>query len=214
MVSLVVGCGAWEDRASDPRSANPEASTTSNAAPDLGSIAPEGTMAVEATVESAGVAKLSGGRVETCDGGSIRLNAYEKRILGLHNRTRKQRGLETLCVNPALTQAARAHSSDMIEEDYFAHTSPDGETLVERLRHFGYVTEGYGFWKVGGNIAFGNYSKGEPDHIFEGWMNSPPHRENILEGDFEQIGIGTAAGTYKTYEETVMYTADFGVRRR
>lgn len=91
-----------------------------------------------------------GGPVETCDGGSIRLNAAEKKLLELHNEARTQRGLEPLCVNPALTEAARAHSEDMIEKDYFAHTTPDGETLGDRLKSFGYTPEGYRLWKVGG----------------------------------------------------------------
>ncbi len=214
MVSLVAGCGAGENRKDGARALIADAEPDGEANASKTTTAPEGTMVVESTVETAGAVKLSGGRVEACDGGSFRLNAYEKRILELHNETRKRRGLDPLCVNPSLTQAARAHSRDMIEEDYSAHTSPDGETLVERLTRFGYVTGGYGSWKVGGNVAFGNYSKGEPDHIFEGWMNSPPHRKNILEEEFDQIGIGTAEGTYKTYEESVMYTANFGVRRR
>lgn len=45
-------------------------------------------------------------------------------------------------------------------------------------------------------------------------MDSPPHRKNILEEDFTQIGVGTAAGTYETYKETTMYTANFGMRHR
>ncbi len=152
-------------------------------------------------------------RVRTCDGGSIRLNAAEKRLLELHNEARTQRGLEPLCVDPTLTEAARAHSEDMIEKDYFAHTTPGGGSLGERLKRFGYTPEGYRFWKVGGNIAWHSGAEPEPENMFEGWMNSPPHRHNILEEDFRQIGIGTASGEYKSFEHSVMYTADFGVRR-
>lgn len=119
-----------------------------------------------------------------------------------------------MCVNPALTEAARAHSEDMIEADYFAHAAPDGESLGERLKRFGYTPEDYGFWKVGGNIASHSGPEPAPEAMFEGWMDSPGHRANILDEDFEQIGIGTHAGRYEGYEESVMYTADFGVRRR
>ena len=159
--------------------------------------------------------EASGGfqEVQTCDGGTIRLNAAESRLVELHNEARTQRGLEPLCVNPTLTEAARAHSKDMIEKDYFAHTSPSGGSLGERLKRFGYTPEGYRFWKVGGNIAWHSGGELQPENMFEGWMNSPPHRHNILEEDFRQIGIGTAAGEYKSFEESVMYTADFGVRR-
>lgn len=63
------------------------------------------------------------------------------------------------------------------------------------------------------NIAWHSGAGPEPENMFEGWMNSPPHRHNILEEDFRQIRIGTAAGSYKGYEDSVMYTAAFGVRR-
>jgi uncharacterized protein YkwD len=151
--------------------------------------------------------------VETCGGSSIRLDAPEKVLLKLHNEARRQRGLESLCLEPALVEAARAHSRDMMERDYFAHTSPDGETLGERLKRFGYTPEGYGYWKVGGNIAWHSGSEPQPENMFEGWMDSEGHRDNILSEDFRQIGIGTYTGQYKSYEESIMYTADFGVRR-
>src|SRR5918999_2180591 len=51
--------------------------------------------------------------VETCDGGSARLKTEEKRVLDLHNAVRKKHGLGSLCVDPALTRAARAHSKEM-----------------------------------------------------------------------------------------------------
>lgn len=216
---LVAGCGGGEDGASGPRPGSLDEATTQNAttsadaAPTVGSTAPEGTMAV-AAARATQEDKASGGvRVETCDGGSIRLNAAENRLVELHNEARKQRGLEPLCVNPTLTEAARAHSEDMIAKDYFAHASPSGGSLGERLKRFGYTPEGYRFWKVGGNIAWHSGAKPQPENMFEGWMNSPPHRHNILEEDFRQIGIGTAAGEYKSYEDSMMYTADFGVRR-
>lgn len=205
MVLSATGCGG-EERAGGPGGNDPEEAA-----------ATEGTQAFAAEREvrsSTDAAASGGGLVETCDGGSIRLNAAEERLLGLHNEAREQRGLEPLCLQPTLTEAARAHSEDMIEEDYFAHTAPDGETLGERLKRFGYTPEGYRFWKVGGNIAWHSGPEPEPEAMFEGWMDSPGHRANILDEDFRQIGIGTYAGPYKEYEESVMYTADFGVRRR
>jgi uncharacterized protein YkwD len=158
----------------------------------------------------------SGGRVETCGGGSIYLNAKEKRYLELHNEAREQRGLESLCLQPTLTKAARSHSKDMIENDYFAHSTPGGESLGERLKRFGYVPEknsGFTFWRVGGNIAWSSNADVEPSKIFEGWMNSSSHRHNILEEDFRQVGVGTHTGEYTRHESSIMITTDFGVRR-
>ena len=68
----------------------------------------------------------SGSRVETCGGGSIYLNAKEKRLLKMHNEARAQRDLKSLGREPILTKAARSHSKDMIENDYFAHATPGG----------------------------------------------------------------------------------------
>ena len=159
----------------------------------------------------------SGGRVETCGGGSIYLNAKEKRLLEMHNEAREQRDLESLCPQPILTKAARSHSKDMIENDYFAHSTPGGESLGERLKRFGYVPEkdsGYASWRVGGNIAWFSNDDVEPSKVFEGWMNSSGHRHNILQEDFRQIGVGTHTGKYGGHESSIMITANFGVRRR
>jgi Cysteine-rich secretory protein family len=76
--------------------------------------------------------------VEACTGESIELNGYENRMLDLHNQIRADHGLQSLCVNPALTQAARAHSQQMLDDGYFGHNSFDGETFKDRLEDFGY----------------------------------------------------------------------------
>jgi uncharacterized protein YkwD len=123
----------------------------------------------------------------------------------LHNETRADYGLEPLCIDPVLTRAARSHSKEMIEKDYFSHYSYDGEGVGSRLRRFGYD------WSVcGENIAGGYGSPGEPDSIFELWINSTHHRANILDGRFQQVGVGTYTGSYKGMEGYTMYTVDFG----
>jgi uncharacterized protein YkwD len=157
---------------------------------------------------------LSAGRVETCAGGTIRLNAREKKTVELHNATRKERDLPPLCVDPALTEAARAHSREMIQKDYFSHDSYEGASLVERLRRHGYTTDGYRSWRVAGNIAWGNRSRGNPAYVFGSWMNSDSHRPNILSEDFRQIGVGTYTGKYKSYSDATAYTVEFGERQR
>lgn len=202
-VLLAAGCSGEGARMGDPDGNGPERA-----------VATEGTRAIAGEKEvRISTDPAEGGRVETCAGDDIYLNAAEKKLLELHNEAREKRGLEPLCLQPTLTEAARAHSKHMIEKDYFAHATPGGETLGERLRRFGYTAEGYSYWKVGGNIAWHSGSDPEPEEMFEGWMDSPGHRSNILDEDFEQIGLGTYAGEYKSYEESVMYTAEFGVRR-
>ncbi len=70
--------------------------------------------------------------VKTCDGGTAKLKAEEKRVLDLHNATRKKHALGSLCVDPELTRAARAHSKEMLGKRYFRHESFDGETVGAR----------------------------------------------------------------------------------
>lgn len=148
----------------------------------------------------------------TCDGSRIELNNIEKRILDLHNQTRADSGLPLLCVNSDLTEAARSHSQDMLDRSYLSHTSPEGETFPARFQRFGYSLEGCNYCEVGENIGEGSGSGGEPDAMFEVWMNSPDHRDNILKENFQEVGIGASTGTYKTYTNTTVYAVDFGVR--
>ena len=143
--------------------------------------------------------------VKTCSGGNIDLGVKEERTLVLHNETRADHGLEPLCINPVLTRAARSHSREMVEKDYFSHYSDDGEGVGTRLRRFGYD------WSVcGENLAGGYSNPGEPDSVFELWTKSTHHRANILDGRFRQVGVGTYTVIYKGIEEYTMYAVDFG----
>ncbi len=155
-----------------------------------------------------------GGYVKKCGGGEIFLNAKEKRTFVLHNKIRRDRNLKPFCVQPNLQKAARAHSEDMIRRDYFSHTTKGGESFDQRLKKFGYTPEGYSYYTVGENIAYGSGSYGRPGSIMQRWMKSTGHRRNILNGKFREIGIGTYTGTYKGTRDVTMYTADFGTRRR
>ncbi len=151
--------------------------------------------------------------VTTCSGTTIQLTTDEKRTLDLHNQTRAANGLPGLCVHPALTNAARSHSQEMLDKGYFAHTSYNGETVKARLERFGYTFSGYSFWKYGENIYWGSGTSASPDSAHKWWMNSAGHKANILNRDFREVGIGVRTGTYKGYAGAKMYTVDFGVRR-
>lgn len=150
--------------------------------------------------------------VGTCTGETIELNGSEKRMLDLHNQTRADHGLGPQCADPVLTQAARAHSQQMLDEGYFSHDSFNGETFEARLEDFGYTSEGYSYWEYGENIAWGTGPKAQADDRFEEWMGSPEHRDNILNGGFSEIGIGARTGGSQD-DTGMMYTADYGTRR-
>ena len=125
----------------------------------------------------------------------------EKRLLALHNNARKNHGLKPFCVHPALQKAARAHSKEMIQHDYFSHdTRGRNEDPCTRMRRFGYHSP-----FCGENIGY----NATPEDMFRSWMSSYIHRPNILDGRFHEIGIGAFTGDYSD-SKTTMYTADFG----
>ncbi|HET7272117.1 MAG TPA: CAP domain-containing protein [Rubrobacter sp.] len=160
-------------------------------------------------------ASAAGGKVNRCGGGRIFLDAKEKRTFALHNEIRRKHHLPTFCVHPTLEKAARDHSQDMIRRDYFSHnTKGRNETAEKRIKRFGYTPQGYSFYMIGENIAYGSGSYGEPDSIMNSWMKSDEHRHNILNGKYREIGIGVSTGTWQGHDGVSMYTADFGVRRR
>lgn len=169
-------------------------------------------MAVSAT-QSQEANAASTVSVRTCDGGTIRLTTPESRALSMHNQARTANGLPKLCVHRLLTQAARSHSQEMINKDYFAHESFNGETDIARMQRFGYTSSGFSFVKYGENIYRGSGTSGSARSAFTWWMNSPGHRANILDSDFREVGIGVRTGDFQGQAGTSMYTVDFGVRR-
>jgi uncharacterized protein YkwD len=150
--------------------------------------------------------------VAACTGDAIELTSNEKRMLDLHNETRAGYGLPPLCVHPALTWAARAHSQEMLDGGYFSHDSPYGESIEDRLERFGYTSAGYAYWTYGENLGWGSGTLAAPESRFDEWMGSPDHRDNILREDLTEVGIGTSTGNYGSYGDTTMYTVDFGSR--
>jgi uncharacterized protein YkwD len=154
-----------------------------------------------------------GGYVERCGGGKIFLSEREKKTFVLHNEIRAEHKLPTFCAHPRLQDAARAHSKDMIQRDYFSHNTKGGGSFEKRLARFGYDAKKYDYYRVGENIARGSGPGGTPENIMRSWMRSDGHRHNILNEEFREIGVGTRTGEFKSFEGVTMYTVDFGVRR-
>jgi uncharacterized protein YkwD len=111
---------------------------------------------------------------------------------------------EPLTLNSSLTGAALAHSRDMAQNGRFDHRGRDGSTpaiRVERAR--------YGAHRiVGENIAAGAMT---PAEVTEGWLASPAHCENIMDGRFTELGIGYAASPSST--AGMYWTQDFAAPR-
>ncbi|KKS69411.1 MAG: SCP family extracellular protein [Parcubacteria group bacterium GW2011_GWA1_42_7] len=134
------------------------------------------------------------------------LNAAE--IVSLTNAQRQNNNLSQLQTSNLLQKAAQMKASDMAAKGYFAHNSPDGKTPWDWM-----ASAGYNFKTAGENIAL-NYQTSQA--TVEGWMNSPGHRANILNGAFAQIGIGIASGNYNGKPSTFivqMLAAPMGANR-
>ncbi|MFE9393604.1 CAP domain-containing protein [Streptomyces sp. NPDC006784] len=125
-------------------------------------------------------------------------SGLQDQIVALVNKERAKAGCKRVTVDDKLTKAAQAHSEDMAAHKNMSHTGSDGSSPDERIERAGYSWSTYGE-----NVAYG-YSS--PESVMEGWMNSSGHRANILNCDFEEIGVGHAQpGHY--------WTQDFGTAR-
>jgi uncharacterized protein YkwD len=110
------------------------------------------------------------------------LSADEQQILDLTNKARQKNDLPPLKIDPVLTKVAREHSARMAEKGEMNHVL-DGLNPADRVKK-----ADYDFSLVGENIAF---AENTPlAEVFQGWMDSKPHRENILRKDFTSIGLG------------------------
>ncbi len=98
------------------------------------------------------------------------------------NDARQAEGLHPLSAQSQLTAAARVHSNDMACNDFISHTGSDGSSPADRV-----TAQGYSYSWVGENIFAGSSS---PQTAFKWWMNSEPHRNNILHSNYTEIGIG------------------------
>jgi hypothetical protein len=92
-----------------------------------------------------------------------------------------------------LNDAGRFHSQDMYDNDWFDHDSSDGTSFGDRVARF-YTESGY----IGENIAVG-YANAE-SAVLDGWMCSAGHRANIMNGDYNELGVGVVR---------LYYTQDF-----
>ena len=131
------------------------------------------------------------------------------------NLTRAQYGLPPLRLNQKLSEAASAHSQEMADDGYFKHSSFDGTPFWQRITQF-YGVSGYAYWSVGENLLWAGPSLGASQAV-EWWMDSPPHRANILSKNWREVGIGAlsvsdAPGAFHGHPVTLV-TLDFGVRR-
>jgi uncharacterized protein YkwD len=142
------------------------------------------------------------------------LAAIRSATLCLVNQERARNGEQPLQRNEDLEEAAQTHSDDMVEEDYFDHVSPSGETPLQRIEEAGYITDPQAGYAIGENIAWATLGLATPQAIVAAWVASPEHLANILEARYEYSGIGVnpaAPDSLANGQPGAVYTQDFVV---
>lgn len=133
-------------------------------------------------------------------------SAAETRAVELTNQLRQQHGCPPLQISPELTAAARAHSQEMADRNYFDHVDLSGHHSDWRAAQAGYT--GTAGWE---NIGAG-YQTAE--QMVSAWYNETPpndgHRRNLLNCALTDVGIGYAANAQSDYG--IYWTQDFGER--
>jgi len=134
------------------------------------------------------------------------LNGVELGHIQMVNENRISRGFRPLHWDSDLAVIARKHSKDMAQFNYFSHTNLRGQEPSDRARAHGYnirKDQGNGWYTigVGENLVARAWShateftpQGMAEVQVEGLMNSPGHRENILEEEYSRIGVGCSYG--------------------
>ena len=127
------------------------------------------------------------------------LRAAETQVLEMTNAYRTYMGLSNLQWESKAEAAARGHSQDMADNNYFAHNSQDGTRFSARLQ-----AEGISYRSCGENICAGS---GDAIYMVIGWIGSSGHRDGILTTGFKYIGVGVA---YNASAKWMIYgTQDF-----
>lgn len=108
--------------------------------------------------------------------------SFERRVLQLTNTFRRQNGLAPLSYNAKLAAAAETHSQNMALQDFFSHTGLDGSSPFDRMK-----AAGYNFSSAAENIGVGYTT---PEAVVQGWINSSGHRDNLLNPNLRELGVG------------------------
>lgn len=109
-------------------------------------------------------------------------STYVKQIVTLVNKERAAAGLSPVAGLDSLHKVAAAKATDMRKNNYFSHTSPTYGSPFEMMKSFGIT-----YKAAGENIAKGQKT---PEEVMKAWMNSAGHRANILNPNFNYIGVG------------------------
>ena len=138
---------------------------------------------------------------------AARMGATERAVVERINDVRGRHGLAPLRGDKRLTRAADAHSRDMLRQDFFAHSSSNGTSPHDRIRHYRparLVGETLAYVPKGGRASARS--------VVRMWKRSAGHRAVLTTARFRRIGVSRKRGRLQGRKVT-MFTADFSSRR-
>ena len=128
---------------------------------------------------------------------STDFSSYQQQVLDLVNAERTKRGISALTLDSNISNVATKKSQDMVNKNYFDHTSPTYGSPFDMMKQFG-----ISYRTAGENIAKGQKT---PQEVVTAWMNSEGHRKNILNPNFTNLGVGIAKDSKGTTYWTQMF---------
>ncbi len=129
------------------------------------------------------------------------VNILPQALIDDTNNYRQMNGAGTLQVNDLLSSAAKLKAEDMAQKGYFSHVGPDGTMAWDWMTNVKYPYE-----YAGENLAI-NFS--DAADVTNAWVNSPTHRDNLLNRNFTEVGVGIARGYYQG-NDTIFIVELFG----
>ena len=131
----------------------------------------------------------------------INSEVNQSELIRLTNIEREKRGLGKLQENAKLDQAAAEKAKSMFAENYWAHYSPSGKDP------WGFILgSGYRYSVAGENLARNFYKS---DEVVAAWMESPTHRDNVLNPKYHDIGMAVVEGVLQG-QKTILVVQEFG----
>jgi len=129
------------------------------------------------------------------------LTINSENLLQLHNVERRKAELPALKLNATLSVSAQRKAQAMLNTDCWSHYCPKGVEPWQFYKEAGYV-----YTVAGENLAEGFF---DAQSAMTAWMQSPTHRENIMRGDYEEVGFGVVQGKFQGRNNNIIIAVHF-----
>jgi uncharacterized protein YkwD len=138
----------------------------------------------------------------------VQMGQEEQRFIDLVNSERVANGMSVLKIDPTLVEVSRAHSKEMCDKSYFNHVSPTSGLNMPLDRYLAMAEHRPRTVYLGENLFYCSIVDVNRGHV--SLMNSPSHRENIMNPKFELIGVGVYKNEAGEFWVTEMFLTTTG----